>query len=210
MLRLYIFYTLFYFKIPHTYIYFPKSVYLLQATSKIMNSFLKKNLKCLFKCLCSVAYFRPQSSVQNPMFWTKLSLDALNPSSLCTSAEQTTCLGLVSGAGILDRRVYPESFQAAFELGLAADENLQRIPDNPAARRSAVPARAAGFGLCRAPRGRQRELGGGGAGSGTRPSFRPSRDPHQPTCGNNRHPFGSSAEIHFHLTFVQLPLYCIK
>lgn len=62
------------------------------------------------------------------MLLTKFSLDALIQSSPGTSAEQTTCLGLVNAWGILDRRVYPESLQAAFELGLAADENLSQPP----------------------------------------------------------------------------------
>lgn len=62
--------------------------------------------------------------MQSQMLLTEFSLDALIQSSPRTSAEPTTCLGLVNAWGILDRRVHPEGLQAAFELGLAADENL--------------------------------------------------------------------------------------
>lgn len=62
------------------------------------------------------------------MLLTEFSLDALSQSSLSTSAGQTTCPGLVNAGGVLDGRVYPESFQAAFELVLAANENLPEHP----------------------------------------------------------------------------------
>lgn len=58
------------------------------------------------------------------MLLTKFSLDALNQSSPSTSAEQTTCQDLGNTRDILDGCVDPESFQAAFELGLAADDSL--------------------------------------------------------------------------------------
>lgn len=130
LLLLYIYYVNYFIKnTSHVKIYFPKCLYLLlQATSAItMNPFLK-NLKGRFKCFCSTAYFWPQSSMWNPMLLTEFSLDALSQSSLSTSAGQTTCLGPVNAGGVLDGRVYPESFQAAFELVLAANENLPEHP----------------------------------------------------------------------------------
>lgn len=172
-----------------------------------MNSFLKKTSESSIEVRLFCSLFLAPKQCAEPGVLDKVFLGRRESVFPQHMAQQATCLGL---GCILDGSVYPESFQAAFELGLAVDENLQRVPEDPAARQSAAPATGCGFGLCSAPRGRQREFGGGGAALGTRASFRPTRCPHQPTYGNDRRPFGSRAEIHFHLTFLRLPLCSVK
>lgn len=96
------------------------------------------------------------------MLSTAFYLDALNPFSPSTSAEQTACLGLVNAKGILDDCVYPESFHSGFELDLATDENLREHPQTTPLRvRALLPRPPASRSPCSAPRGHQLEPKGG-------------------------------------------------